>query len=92
VKLEQFGHVLLGLGYGGAAEAGRGSGGTAYADRGSYKFEQVESDIFTAAGAKARGGDGVHVEKSPKRMLAETAWRLQQEEAIRAGAITWRET
>jgi hypothetical protein len=25
-------------------------------------------------------------------MLAETAWRLQQEEAIRAGAITWRET
>src|ERR1035437_8781355 len=72
VEVERWGSVLTRLGPGGAAEACGGRYRAANASGASHKFEQIESDVFIAAGAEARTGKGVHREKSPKRSLPET--------------------
>jgi hypothetical protein len=51
IKVKQLIHMLLGLGRGGAAEAGRGRGRPAHASRDGNKLEQIKRDIFIAAGA-----------------------------------------
>jgi hypothetical protein len=65
--------MLLCFGPGGATEPGGGRDGAAHAGGGGYELEQVKSNVFIAAGSKARIGEGVHREKSPKRMLPEAA-------------------
>jgi hypothetical protein len=56
VELEQLIHVLVGLGSGSAAEAGRGRRGAANAGRGGHKLEQIECDVFIAPRAKVHCG------------------------------------
>jgi hypothetical protein len=56
VEVKQLSHLLLCLRCGSAAEPGRGHSRLSHASRCGYKFEQVESDIFIAPGAKARAG------------------------------------
>ena len=70
IKLQQLGNVLFRLGSRGAAEARSARCGTAYPRGSGNKLEQIESDIFIAAGAKTRIiKGGFHAESSPKGML-----------------------
>jgi hypothetical protein len=93
VEVEQLGYVLIRLGPGGAAEACGGRYRAANASGASHKFEQIESDVFIAAGAEARTGKGVHREKSPKRMLPEAtgakaaSWPLARDSQWANGGI-----
>jgi hypothetical protein len=56
VKLKEVLHLILGLGGRGETESGGRGGGTAYVGVASDKFEQIESDIFGAAGGGERSG------------------------------------
>ena len=66
VEFQQLGYVLLRLGSRGAAETCGARGGTAHTGGSGDKLEQIESDIFIAAGAETRGIEGFHADKSPK--------------------------
>src|ERR1700676_2529068 len=72
--------MLIRLGPGGATEAGGGRDGAAHTGGGGYDIEQVKGDVFIAAGSKARGGEGVHREISPKRMLPDPGGRFWRAE------------
>jgi hypothetical protein len=62
--------MLFRLGGSSAAKASGADYGTANACSSGYKLEQIESDIFIAAGAKTRIiKGGFHAESSPKGML-----------------------
>ena len=56
--------MLVGLGAAGADEPGGGRCGPSHTHRAGYEFEQIESDIFVAASAKARVSERVHPEIS----------------------------
>jgi hypothetical protein len=49
VELEELGELILGLGSGGKAEAGRGGALGAHVGVCGYELEEVESDVFRAA-------------------------------------------
>jgi hypothetical protein len=69
--------VLFRFGGGGAAEAGGGHGGAAHAGGSGDELQQVEGNIFMAAGAKARGNRCIHCQVSNMRMLPEGRARSQ---------------
>jgi hypothetical protein len=62
IEIEQLGHVLFRLGSGSAAESCGGRDRTADACGCGHKLEQIKSDVFIAAGAKARAVKNVHTE------------------------------
>ena len=63
VEREQLGHVLLGLGAGGGGEAGGGRSGAAGVGDSGDEPEQIESDVFIAAGAEAQRVLRIHMKR-----------------------------
>jgi predicted nucleic acid-binding protein len=59
--------VFIRLAAAGPAETCGSCRRTARARGSGDELEQIESDIFIAAGAKTRGIESVHTDKSPKR-------------------------
>ena len=80
--------MLVRLGSGGAAEPGGRSGGAANAGRGGYKFEQIESDVFIAAGAEARTVESVQNGKVSKRDASRLrVWGSSRVGVVREGSV-----
>jgi hypothetical protein len=82
VKLQQLSDVLVRLAGSGSAKPRGTCCGTACARGTGNKLEQIESDIFIAAGAESRICKGVHADKSPKRDAIRSSNRRQRDSDV----------